>query len=874
MTETIATVSEVVADSIGTKTTDISVEISTRFLEHFSEQLYSSPQKAFEELIANGWDAGADFVDINIPGDLSSEKTTITVFDNGISMDEDGLRELWHIAFSPKTNSRLQHGRQMVGKFGIGKLATYVLANRLTYICKAEDQVIRRVTMDYGEIDRQAEPEKLVSQLSLDMFEVTDVELTQALEGVAGGAETLKLISGENPVPTTNEEIDNDFGAEQSILSRNGNTTWTLVVLSGLKTPGRALKVGILKRMLRAALPLSTEMLIRMNGEPLSSTKSEVELLQEWKIGDDLKFTDLNIDSDSEEGEEQDQETNGSPETVEISYSSDPVPHALLPEVQRVTGRVRLYKERISGGKSEERGVSNGFFVNVFGRIINLNDPSFGEKNLSHAAWSRFRMTVRADGLDEYLTTNREQFRDHKALKIFRAFLRRAFNQARVAYDSDQHVEMPDGGDVLVKSMGVLSLAPLRSVVSETLRTQAPLPGLFDESGISDRETTRRDWRAHTGDNIRNALSTVKYERMGDSEFVKFRISDNTIVINKDHPFVIEHTRTKAEKELMRTIAIVYLLSDIYGLETGIEPEKLEGVREFRNRLMQFRALARRQSGTHIAQILLAVQHKSDESEQLEAIVGDALGYLGLHVHKLGKAGEPEGVAKAYAITRAWVPTAEEPEQPIYSLTYDAKSSKYDRAKTGNLSLDAVEEHRNNYSADYALIVAPGFQKGAAYNRTKEGKITLMTAHDLGRLLELTVEFGAISLDKLEKVFQLGHSGEVSSWIDRLREDLASSRHFTIDKFLKSLELLKGKVPDLLHPQLIQITCRNELGLPTVKESEIVAMVRGLAIAVPDLIGFDDSTRKIVVNASAERVAEAVRVQLERLHHPDTREED
>ena len=359
-----------------------------------------------------------------------------------------------------------------------------------------------------------------------------------------------------------------------------------------------------------------------------------------------------------------------------------------------------------------------------------------------------------------------------------------------------------------------------------------------------------------------------------DTLFVKFRISDNTIIINKDHPFVIEHTRTKAEKELMRTIAIVYLLSDIYGLETGIEPEKLEGVREFRNRLMQFRALARRQSGTHIAQILLAVQHKSDESEQLEAIVGDALGYLGLHVHKLGKTGEPEGVAKAYAIMRSWVPTAEEPEQPIYSLTYDAKSSKYDRAKTGNLSLDAVEEHRNNYSADYALIVAPGFQEGAADNRTKEGKITLMTARDLGRLLELTVEFGAVSLDKLEKVFQLGHSGEVSPWIDHLREDLASSRQFTIDKFLKSLELLKGKVPDLLHPQLIQITCRNELGLPTVKESEIEAMVRGLAIAVPDLIGFDDSTRKIVVNASAERVAEAVRVQLERLHHSDMQEED
>ena len=41
-------------DTIGTQVSTIPVEISARFLKHFSEQLYSSPQKAFEELIANG----------------------------------------------------------------------------------------------------------------------------------------------------------------------------------------------------------------------------------------------------------------------------------------------------------------------------------------------------------------------------------------------------------------------------------------------------------------------------------------------------------------------------------------------------------------------------------------------------------------------------------------------------------------------------------------------------------------------------------------------------------------------------------------------------------------------------------------------------
>ena len=870
MDETVATASGARADTIGTKTTDISVEIGTRFLEQFSEQLYSSPQKAFEELVANGWDAGADFVDITIPNDLEEEHAAITVFDNGVSMDENGLRELWHIAFSPKTENREQHGRKMVGKFGIGKLATYVLANRLTYICKADDQVIRRVTMDYVSIKRKAEPDKLVSQLSLEMFEVSDNDLTQALRGVAGGTQTLELISDEAEIPTMEDEIDHDFGAEGSSLSRARAKTWTLVVLSGLKQPGRALKAGILKRMLKAALPLSTEMVIRLNRERLTSTKSEIEVTKEWGISDDLPFTELEIETNMLEDEHEDSDTSST--NIQVSYANDPVPHAILPEVGRVTGKVRLYKDRISGGKSEEQGVSNGFFVNVLGRIINQNDPSFGEKNLNHAAWSRFQMTVRADGLDKFLTTNREQFQDQLALRVFRAFLRRAFNLARSTYDSDPQVEMPYGGDILVKSLGVLSLAPLRSAVSETLRTQAPVPGLFDESGISDREAKRRDWHANTKKNIRNALDTVKFECLGDTEFVKFRISDNTIVINKDHPFVTEHTRTKAEKELMRTIAIVYLLSDIYGLETGIEPEKLEGMREFRNRLMQFRALASRQSGTHIAKLLLSVQHDSEEEKKLETVVRDALSHLGFFVQHMGNSGEPEGIAKAYAISRTWKPTIEEPEQPIYSFTYDAKTTKHERAKTGNLTLDAVEEHRVRFCADYALVVAPGFQQGAADTRTKGGCITLMRASDLGRLLELTVEFGALPLDKLEEVFKLDRFGQIGPWIDRLRENLAETRLFTIDKFLRSLELLEGKVPDLLHPQLIQITCRNELNLPTVKEKEIMDMARGLAIAVPDLIGVDDSSGKIVVNASAERVADAVRVQLEQLHQPS--EED
>ena len=43
------------------------ISIGPRFLELFSENLYSSPNKAFEELVANSWDAEASAVYISIP---------------------------------------------------------------------------------------------------------------------------------------------------------------------------------------------------------------------------------------------------------------------------------------------------------------------------------------------------------------------------------------------------------------------------------------------------------------------------------------------------------------------------------------------------------------------------------------------------------------------------------------------------------------------------------------------------------------------------------------------------------------------------------------------------------------------------------------
>ena len=284
-------------ETIGESATKIPVELSTRFLEHFSEQLYSSPQKAFEELISNGWDAGAKCVDVRVSENLSAADATMCVFDNGVSMDEDGLRELWHIAFSPKWDKPVLHGRATIGKFGIGKLATYVLAEKLTYICKAADGVIRRVTMDYRDIDKQraqkgAKRDTLISELELEVFTVKESELTDALKPVYGGTDILTFIrSGVADIE--HEHGEDEYGGQASKFTPPKPGTWTLVVLSGLKPTGRGLKLGILKRMLRAALPFGSEMLIRVNGEYLKPSKIDAPTIVEWTIGPDLDIPEF-----------------------------------------------------------------------------------------------------------------------------------------------------------------------------------------------------------------------------------------------------------------------------------------------------------------------------------------------------------------------------------------------------------------------------------------------------------------------------------------------------------------------------------------------------------------------------------------------------
>src|SRR5579872_5542254 len=168
--------------STGAEKDKIDVRLSYRIVRLFSEGLYASPNKAIEELVANSFDAGALRVFVFLPTDFNAQGATIAIVDDGESMDHVGLKQHWLIGKSIKRAlANLPKGRQQIGKFGIGKLATYVLANRLTHVTKKKGKFYS-TSMDFRAVDERGDEEvEPKTPIKISLRELNEVQAKQAL---------------------------------------------------------------------------------------------------------------------------------------------------------------------------------------------------------------------------------------------------------------------------------------------------------------------------------------------------------------------------------------------------------------------------------------------------------------------------------------------------------------------------------------------------------------------------------------------------------------------------------------------------------------------------------------------------------------------
>jgi hypothetical protein len=158
------------------KLTDVKVMISNAIVHLLSDQLYQSPLKAIEELVVNSWDAQADICRLYVPSNDQIKATSscfMGIFDTGVGVTAEQMRDLWHIGNSKKRLAGQASGstRKQIGKFGIGKLATFTVGSQLTYVSKTKEGICS-ASLDFDRFS--STPDALPNPVNIEIRKIDD----------------------------------------------------------------------------------------------------------------------------------------------------------------------------------------------------------------------------------------------------------------------------------------------------------------------------------------------------------------------------------------------------------------------------------------------------------------------------------------------------------------------------------------------------------------------------------------------------------------------------------------------------------------------------------------------------------------------------
>lgn len=200
-----------------------------------------------------------------VPDPSNTINKFVVVFDDGIGMDKEGLADLWQIGRSNKRFEEIERRakRKQIGKFGIGKLATYAIANKITYISQLEGNTLA-VSLDFR--DFTASVTGAGKPIELDVTEITDLD--QMLD------------------MTRFTMACNLAGIDLSSLSKGSLHSWTLVLLEDLKPKVKKLTHQRLKWVLSTAMPLKSDFALYLNGQGVISSKEDFKIVVAFDVVD------------------------------------------------------------------------------------------------------------------------------------------------------------------------------------------------------------------------------------------------------------------------------------------------------------------------------------------------------------------------------------------------------------------------------------------------------------------------------------------------------------------------------------------------------------------------------------------------------------
>lgn len=632
---------------VGSPVKVIDINVDHAIVKHFSEHLYSSPNKAIEELVSNGFDALATRCYVYIPG--THVQSRVVVWDNGISMDEDQIEAMWQIARSPKEalgGDRVVElngqKRAVIGKFGIGKLASYAVGERISHFCRTSDGRYLAVSVDY----RTFTPPEFSTDQDESSRESTSAELVIAaspgtsIDGVAPEENFGLVEAAEALVPQTSVRQLTQTEAEDAIRNvlPTGDAVefmlqqehWTLAIIDELR-PNKPLYPKRLSWVLGNGMPLRPDFRVWVEDEEvlpkLASNASSVWTLHEPSIVEALKSAWKDAtDNGRVAGDLDFDPPDLDPDGYEVKEPNAGDPAIVFPNIGRVTATVRLFENSLATYKEER---SHGFFLMVRGRLVNPDDDKLFLHDPSFTTFYRSQFVVHANGIDAELLADRESLRrDTDMAREVQVLQTALYRAARVA--------ITKGDEVKAVAVKPESRLPVRS--RELFRD--PMAALFSRSEV---KPTSID------------LDEPKIDRktLGESEPLS-RLEGTTghLQVNSSHPFyrVIENQAGGGKKgaAVMRAIdlfAVSERLTEGFLYGRGLPEEQVRDILEWRDKLFRSLALG---YGRNADDAILELRASSVGGKaRFENAIAEVFKLMGFTTTRDGASGEKDIVAVA-----------------------------------------------------------------------------------------------------------------------------------------------------------------------------------------------------------------------------------
>jgi hypothetical protein len=762
----------------------VKVSLSNELVHLLSDQLYQSPVKAIEELVINSYDAEAKICRVFVPPPDELDKNYIVVFDDGIGMDRAGLVNLWQIGRSNKRDVEIEkrQKRKQIGKFGIGKLAIYTVANKLTYITKSQEGLLS-VTIDF------------------DIFTTSS----------QGSTETLL-------VPVRKIEKWDEFVKSSNIKKALRSAcidekefkkkSWTLAIIEDLKPKARKITQNKLQWVLSTAMPLQNDFSLYLNCGLIISSKEEIDKVVEFGIHELPKERLKSL-----------QETTGEKWKVDGRLvKSDSFKLG-------ISGNV-IVTEKTLQGKSDDVQRSNGFFIKVRKRLVNEGDALFGLTALFHGTFNRMRADVQADDLDEGLKASRETIEESKLKDTFRAFLREVYNEANSKYNAYERKKAEEQNN---KKEGEKMVVAPRLV--EQPIADAILANIRDKSGAEPDESwfymdiDKSQDLPNLVENLYNSPRNkfdYKYTGQGRaSRFVKFDPASATFWLNTDHELVKQYANEGVASVLLEDFATAEALLEIYLRTNRVAPHIIGEILEQRDSLLRSLSKDHLYSSKSISSTLKDAAADEHQLEIALVVAARTIGFVAKHI---SGPGEPDGLARF----------TDYPNGEI-KIILEAKSSEK-IPSLGALDIAGLEEHVQKHHAQGCLLVAPGYpgrgKDNAVANRVKAAKISCWTIGQLARFIEESERRQLTAKHVLDIVLNNFAPHDVEDAINKVLSNPTWDKRELYKCILQAFRKLENRLPD--RPRTVDMVATQVSSTPGFQDIEALDVdlaIRELAMS-------------------------------------------